>query len=57
MSNAENSAIAHLGVDTIIKIAKIAALGLHYDETSIAAAALKDILRAVEKFKKEGLGV
>lgn len=51
MSNAANSRIANNAVDTIVKITSIAKLALSYDETSIAAAALKDILKAVEKFK------
>lgn len=51
MSNAANSRIANNAVDTIAKITGIAKLALSYDETSVAAAALKDILRAVDKFK------
>ncbi len=51
MSNADNSRIANDSVDLIVKVTKIAKLGLSFDETSVAAAALKDILKAVEKFK------
>lgn len=51
MSNADNSRIANNAVDTLGTIAKICGLGLSYDDTSIAAAALKDILRAIDKFR------
>ncbi len=53
MSNAANSRIANNAVDTIDKVMRIAQLGLSYDESSIAAAALKDILKAIKKFSAE----
>lgn len=46
-----------LAVDTISTIMKLAELGLALDDSSIAAAILKDILRTVEKAKEEGLSV
>lgn len=52
MSNADNSRIANSAVDTLDKIARIAHLGLRHDSDSVGAAALKDILYAIEKFKE-----
>lgn len=55
MSNADNSRIANDAVDTLDKIVRIASLGLAYDKTSVAAAALKDILAATRKFTRKEL--
>lgn len=52
MTNADNSRIANGAVDTLFKVTEIAKLGLAHDKDSIAAAALKDILKAVQKFKE-----
>lgn len=53
MTNRYNSEVAHASVALLHKVTKIAKLGLSYDETSIAAAALGDILRAIDKFCQE----